>query len=241
MIPFLDNLHVDKDINHRYRIQFQGSHKLKITKIATQKIARCNCAPIYMFQNKSDYLEFQRLLLLKDVVYRGDVQHIKNLKKDTQCRLETIRILCDPVSNARSILYFRTAKSSEQKPGFEEWPVKLFKDPKEPSQKCKSIQLESADGRSLSIGNGKILSRQSTQGSITTIGSQESTKDAYTRLGKGIKGLILEFHVASDCHEFWKEFMVRELIFNDIGGESSTSGLGTLPAELEGAPLFEME
>ena len=138
MIPFLDNLHVDKDINHRYRIQFQGSHKLKITRIATQKIARCNCAPIYMFQNKpgkiirhpisyitntvSDFLEFQHLLLLKDVVYRGDVHHIKNLTKDTQCRLETIRILYDPAFKERSILYFRTAKSSEQKPGFEEWP-----------------------------------------------------------------------------------------------------------------------
>jgi len=76
--------------------------------------------------------------------------------------------------------------------------VDIFEEPKEPAAKCKTISLEIGDGKSLS--NMKTgISRQSTQGSVTTINSLESTQAVYSRLkerssGKGIQGLIVEFH-----------------------------------------------
>jgi hypothetical protein len=82
-----------------------------------------------------------------------------------------------------------------------EWPVDLFKEPKEPSKKCKSLTLESQDGRALS--GSKSLSRRSTQGSVNTIATFESSagpafariQERSTGLGaKGLKGLIIEFH-----------------------------------------------
>jgi len=140
---------------------------------------------------------------------------MKNTDKDVQCRLGTIRILREAFSGTRSILYFR--HTTDQKPGFVEWPGKLFsealasaddiklvhmfKEPKEPTKKCKALTLESSDGRSLSIGKG--LSRRSTSGSVTTIASFEtSAGPAFARLqerstglgSKGIKGLVIEFH-----------------------------------------------
>jgi hypothetical protein len=82
-----------------------------------------------------------------------------------------------------------------------EWLVDLFKEPKEPSKKCKSLTLESQDGRAL-LGS-KSLSRRSTQGSISTIATFESSagpafariQERSTGLGaKGVKGLVIEFH-----------------------------------------------
>jgi hypothetical protein len=82
--------------------------------------------------------------------------------------------------------------------------VDLFKDPKDPKEKSKSLMLESQDGRALS--GSRSLSRRSTQGSISTIGTFESSSGpAFARLqernaglgAKGIKGLIVEFHEPS--------------------------------------------
>ncbi|KAF4612604.1 hypothetical protein G7Y89_g15575 [Cudoniella acicularis] len=96
MKPFLDNGHVDK--SHHFRVQFQGAHNIKVR----------------------DFMEFQSLLLNKDVRFCADVHYIKSTDKDFQCRLGTIRILLDPFSGARSILYFR--HTADQKHGFVEWP-----------------------------------------------------------------------------------------------------------------------
>ena len=125
-------------------------------------------------------------------------------EKDIQCRLGTIRILLEPFSHTRYILYFR--HTNDQKPGFVEWPVDLFKEPKEPSKKCKSLTLESHDGRTLS--GSKSLSRRSTQGSISTIAKFESTAGpAFARIQeratKSVKGLIVEFHEASGMYILW--------------------------------------
>ncbi|TGO11855.1 hypothetical protein BTUL_0100g00340 [Botrytis tulipae] len=241
MIPYIDNRHVDKDESHRYRVQMLGSHRLKVTKsdeVQGQKILRYSCPPTYTFYNRkgslllyltkyiksllnlrSDFLEFHRLILLKEVKYYFDIQWIKSIKdKEYQCRLSTIRILRDAISRSRYILYFR--KSSDRKSSFEEWP-----EPKEP--KTKVITLESLDDRPLHEARKKMtrLSRNSTQGSITTIGSQESTNGAYERLqdrsgiisGKSnIKGLIIEFYDVKDCHTFWQEFTTKESIFDSI-------------------------
>jgi hypothetical protein len=126
---------------------------------------------------------------------------LESTDRDVQCRLGTIRILFEPFSNMRYILYFRHTK--DQKPGFVEWPVDLFKEPKEPGKKCKSLTLESVDGKMLS--GAKSLSRRSTQGSVATIATFESSAaPAFARLqerstglgAKGAKGLVIEFHEA---------------------------------------------
>jgi len=54
MKPFLDNGHVDK--THKFRVQFQGSHILKITRRDNQGLhkleRRGQPNPIYKFNNK---------------------------------------------------------------------------------------------------------------------------------------------------------------------------------------------
>jgi hypothetical protein len=58
--------------------------------------------------------------------------------------------------------------------------------------------LESADGKALSVSKG-MLSRQSTQGSVATINSFESSAGAaFGRIekGKGVRGLVVEFYDA---------------------------------------------
>jgi len=70
-----------------------------------------------------DFLEFQRLLLSKEVKLCADVKNIKSSDKDLQCDLGTIRILFEPFSQTRYILYFRV--TPDQKPGFVEWPGTL--------------------------------------------------------------------------------------------------------------------
>ncbi|TGO23021.1 hypothetical protein BPAE_0147g00250 [Botrytis paeoniae] len=237
MIPYIDNRHVDKDDAHRYRVQVLGSHRLKVTKsdeLQGQKISRYSCPPTYTFHNKKDFMEFHRLILIKEVKHYFDVQWIKSMKdKEYQCRLSTIRILRDATSCIRYILYFR--KSSDRKSSFEEWPVSIFKEPKEP--KTKVITLESLDDRPLHEARKKMtrISRNNTQGSITTIGSQESTNGAYERLqdrsgiisgNSNIKGLIIEFYDVKDCHTFWQEFTTKESIFDGIPTGTSELEIG---------------
>ena len=220
MKPFLDNGHVDK--SHKMRVQFKGSHSLKITTMSEshgEKVLRLQFPPIYKFHNPKgmhapllgrnekltlrllDYIEFQSLLLNKELKASFDIQYIKSTEKEIQCRLGTIRVLLELFSRTRYILYFR--HTADQRPGFVEWPVDLFKEPKEPSKKCKSLTLESQDGRTLS--GSKSLSRRSTQGSISTIATFESSATAFARIqerstglgAEGVKGLIVEFHEPS--------------------------------------------
>ena len=75
----------------------------------------------------------------------------------------------------------------------------IFKIPKEPTKKCKSLTLDSLDGKALS--GTKSLSRRSTQGSIATIATFETSPGpAFARIearspgAKSIKGLVIEFH-----------------------------------------------
>ncbi|KAF7926023.1 uncharacterized protein EAE97_010323 [Botrytis byssoidea] len=237
MIPFIDNRHADTDKTHRYRVNMQGSHRLKVTKsdeLQGQKILRHSCSPNYTFHNEKDFLEFHRLILLKEVKHYFDVQWIKSLKdKESQCRLSTIQIIRDAMSRTRYILYFR--KSSDRKSAFEEWPVSIFKEPRKP--KTKSITLESLDDRPLHEARKKLtrISRNNTQGSITTIGSQESTNGAYERLQdrstiisgrSNIKGLIIKFCDTKDCHTFWQEFTTKESIFDSISTGTTELGIG---------------
>ncbi|KAH8601076.1 hypothetical protein B0O99DRAFT_502245 [Bisporella sp. PMI_857] len=226
MKPYLDNSHVDKV--HKHRVQFQGSHVLRILKLDNQNHQRSSIRtqPKYKFGNRSDYYEFQQLLLNKDIVLITDVELIKSKDREIQGRLETIRILVDPIYKSRSILYFRGSKTKDHKIAtYVEWPINLFKEPKEPSARSKTLTLESLDGKSLSISKGG-LSRRSTQGSVTTIGSLETASAAHSRLqerstSKGIKGLIIDFYEATDCHKFWEEFVVKEIQF-DLPGPALT-------------------
>ncbi|KAH7400086.1 hypothetical protein BKA64DRAFT_474350 [Cadophora sp. MPI-SDFR-AT-0126] len=234
MKPFLDNSHIDK--THKLRIQFQGSHTLKITK-QNEKPVTLPFPPVYKFVSNEDYVDFQSLLLNKKVVYCADVQYIKSTDKDIQCRLGTIRILLDEFSRTRYILYFR--HTPDQKHGFVEWPAGLFKTPKQPTRKSKSLTLESSDGKALFLA--KTLSRRSTQGSVATIASFESSAGpAYARIdqrsgsgsGKLVRGLVVEFCEADDCIAFWKEFTKQEVDFSEIG-----LGLPALPVELPAGEL----
>ncbi|KAH7364643.1 hypothetical protein BKA65DRAFT_142626 [Rhexocercosporidium sp. MPI-PUGE-AT-0058] len=227
MKPFLDNSHIDK--THKLRVQFQGSHTLKIMK-QNEKPAIFPFPPIYKFLNNEDYLDFQNLLLSKRVVYCADVQYIKSTDKDIQCRLGTIRILLDEYSRTRHIFYFR--HTPDQKHSFVEWPTNLFKTPKPLSRKAKSLTLESTDGKALFLA--KSLSRRSTQGSVATIASFESSAGpAFGRIdqradsGKPVRGLVVEFCEADDCLGFWTEFTKKEVDFSEVG-----LGLPALPVEL---------
>ncbi|XMA19392.1 hypothetical protein WAI453_012183 [Rhynchosporium graminicola] len=216
MKPFLDNSHIDK--SYKLRVQFQGSHTLKITK-PNEKAVTLPFPPKYRFLNIEDHLDFQFLLLNKRVVYCADVQHIKSTDKDAQCRLGTIRILLDEFSRTRHILYFR--HTPDQKHGFVEWPVNLFKTLKRISRKAKFLTLESIDGKALFLA--KSLSRRSTQGSVATIASFElSAGPAYARLdqragGGKLRGLLIEFNEADDCLGFWTEFSKKEVDFSENG------------------------
>ncbi|CZT47244.1 uncharacterized protein RSE6_07783 [Rhynchosporium secalis] len=217
MKPFLDNSHIDK--SYKLRVQFQGSHTLKITK-PNEKAVTLPFPPKYRFLNIEDHLDFQFLLLNKRDVYCADFQHIKSTDKDAQCRLGTIRILLDEFSRTRHILYFR--HTPDQKHGFVEWPVNLFKPLKPISRKAKFLTLESIDGKALFLA--KSLSRRSTQGSVATIASFElSAGPAYAQLdqrvggGKSVRGLLIEFNEADDCVGFWTEFSKKEVDFSENG------------------------
>jgi hypothetical protein len=153
MIPFLDNSHV---VDHKFRVQFEGAHTIKIT--TTGKPVKYLCPPIYKFSNKDgkfyslnasstdysfskliyvDYHLFQYFLLSKEVKMIKDIMSIRSTDEDAQCSIGTISLLYEPISGTRHILYFR--KTSDQKPGFVEWPGKLFS----PLTSCCNSELSS--------------------------------------------------------------------------------------------------
>ncbi|CAG8952957.1 hypothetical protein HYFRA_00007673 [Hymenoscyphus fraxineus] len=250
MNPFLDNGHVvNRDNTHRrrdWRVQFQGAHNIKVTK--PDGISRYITKPIYKFDNEKDFLEFQRLLLNKDVKFCADVKSIKSTSDRVQCSLGTIRILLDGYGH-RSIFYFRHTTDQRERDDFEEWPADSFLDPPEPPprprQNKHTITLNSHDGQPLTTPTP--LSRRTTHGSITTIASTESSSGpAFTRLsqrstaGRAIKGLVIDFYDYNDCHKFWKELRVKDEL-SVFGGPEGGFGLGLeLPAELSGESLTEL-
>lgn len=141
MAPFLDNGHIDRA--HKYRVQFQGAHNLKIAKFkdkgCRESIVLPN-TPLVKERGKRssvtepdltdflypDFLEFQSLLLQnKEVKYCIDFNVMKCTRGNVQSRLGNIRTLLDPdpIYRMRSILYFR--KTNDQKSGFVERPGKL--------------------------------------------------------------------------------------------------------------------
>ncbi|KAE8449371.1 hypothetical protein EG329_008272 [Mollisiaceae sp. DMI_Dod_QoI] len=198
MKPFLDNRHVCPDEAHKWRVQFKGAHTLKIMTVSSTQgeklFGSLQCPPIYKFYNDTNFKEFQRLLLNKEVKHICDVCRIDPTpgSKHSECHLGTIRILQDPFSKTRSILYFR--HTPEHK-GFVEWPVNIFKTPREPTKKSKLLTLQSADDKPLS--QSKNLARRSTSGSVATMASFET--QAGTALARSqdkttLKGLVIEFH-----------------------------------------------
>jgi hypothetical protein len=56
MKPFLDNRHVFPDEAHKWRVQFKGSHNLKIMTTSgseDEKLFSLQCPPIYIFHHES--------------------------------------------------------------------------------------------------------------------------------------------------------------------------------------------
>ncbi|KUJ23970.1 uncharacterized protein LY89DRAFT_8011 [Mollisia scopiformis] len=234
MKPFLDNRHVCPDEAHKWRVQFKGAHHLKIMTVSgTQEeklFGSMHSPPIYRFNNDNDFKEFQRLLLNKEVKYLCDVCRIDPTtgSKHSQCHLGTIRILLDPFSKTRSILYFR--HTPEHK-GFVEWPVNNFKPPREPTKKSKLLTLHSLDDKPLS--QSRNLARRSTSGSVATMASFETQPGnalARNQDKTNLKGLVIEFHSSTDCHTFWSEFNTKETTFQldlDLHGDlNQENGLG---------------
>jgi hypothetical protein len=83
--------------------------------------------------------------------------------------------------------------------------VDLFKDPKEPSSKTKSLTLHSLDGKPLP--SSKRLTRRVLKDSFATIASFESaTRPSFPRTqpqsstDQNVKGLIIQFHDASGMY-----------------------------------------
>lgn len=128
-----DNGHIDKA--HKFRVLFQGSHVLKLLELDHQGQLKSQhhvrCSPIYNFASKTipsgqsqfNYIQFQELILGKQIALLVDVELINSSSKDpncTQCRLGTIRVLVDQTYGSRSIFYFRRTK--DMQPGFVEWP-----------------------------------------------------------------------------------------------------------------------
>jgi len=155
--------------------------------------------------------------LNKDVKWTFDDKGITSTQNHVQCHSGTISILLDPTMKTRHLIYFR--QICDDKPGkFVEWPgtvlfrpqylqpsifrtqllitvvpsVSSFKDPKEPRKS--KVTIESLDGRFLPLP--RCIIRRGTESSITTIQSNESAKEAFSRMEKtnGIKGLVIEFY-----------------------------------------------
>jgi hypothetical protein len=71
----------------------------------------------------TEFLEFQRLLLNKEIRYCTDISVIKTLASDPVCRVDTIRLIFEPFSRSKYIIYFQhLGLAPDQKAGFIEWP-----------------------------------------------------------------------------------------------------------------------
>lgn len=132
--------------------------------------------------------------------------------------------------------------------------VNIFKEPKEPTKTCKTLKLESNDGKALF--QARSISRQNTQGSVATVRSFESTADqAFNRMQeksatRSIKGLIIEFYeshgkknrpprflvLLKNCNTDWDQIVTS--FGENLGLKMSISAASTL---VELAPQTPLE
>ncbi|KAF7155952.1 hypothetical protein CNMCM6106_007864 [Aspergillus hiratsukae] len=183
MIPYLESAHVVKDPTCPFRICFQGSHRVKIE--SNGALERYAISPVYICRKQADFVAFQSILLGRNILYCGDIKYINADGIEEHCSLETIRVLQDPLTSARSLLYFGKLKSSSNaKMGFLEWPLDGFVELKY-SKLSTRLQLQ-----------GEAITRRNSMGSIGSMMSNDSRHStmSMSSSGRHIRQLAIVFH-----------------------------------------------
>lgn len=193
VIPYIESAHVVNDPISPFRICFQGSHRVKMeTNGGSERYA---ISPVYICRTHAGFVAFQSILLGRSILYCGDVKYINADGVEEHCSLETIRVLQDPLTSARSLLYFgRLKHGSNAKMGFLEWPLDGFVELKY-SKLSTRLQLQ-----------GEAITRRNSMGSIGSMmsnGSRHSTM-SMSSSGRHIRQLAIVFHDERDCEAFRK-------------------------------------
>ncbi|KAF4189629.1 hypothetical protein CNMCM7927_007313 [Aspergillus lentulus] len=191
MIPYIESAHVVNDPSSPFRICFQGSHRVKIE--SNGALERYAISPVYICRKQTDFVTFQSILLGRNILYCGDVKYINADGVEEHCSLETIRVLQDPLTSARSLLYFGKLKhGSNAKMGFLEWPLDGFVELKY-SKLSTRLQLQ-----------GEAITRRNSMGSIGSMMSNDSRHSTMSMSGSGrhIRQLAIVFHDERDCEAF---------------------------------------
>ncbi|RHZ49190.1 uncharacterized protein CDV56_105824 [Aspergillus thermomutatus] len=191
MIPYVESAHVVHDPTCPFRICFQGSHRVKIESNGV--VERYAISPVYICRKQADFVTFQSILLGRNMLYCGDVKYINADGVEEHCSLETIRILQDPLTSARSLLYFGKLKQgSSAKMGFLEWPLDGF------------IELKSSKLSTRLQLQGEAITRRNSMGSIASVMSNDSRHSnlSMSSSGRHIRQLEIVFYDERDCEAF---------------------------------------
>ncbi|KAL4802393.1 hypothetical protein BDV18DRAFT_164216 [Aspergillus unguis] len=163
-------------------ITFKGQHRVKIEHEGSVKTPQE--PPVYVCKDREDFDFFQTTLLGRTVVFGADVTRIHSDGMGDHCALETVRVLQDPLTSVKSILYFGSYRRSSHTPGrFIDCPVSDFCTPKISGKNVKLPLISARDS------HGKTPRRNSMESSVTTT-SQDS------RASRGSTGSV--FSSASD-------------------------------------------
>ncbi|OJJ50121.1 hypothetical protein ASPZODRAFT_139444 [Penicilliopsis zonata CBS 506.65] len=189
LIPYIPSRQVKGGTASRpYRLYFQGGHRYKINK--SGKIERGYISPVYVCHDQEDFMTFQSILLGCKITFDADVCRIETDGGDTHCDLETVRILEDPVASRRSIVYFASHRGGRMLPGFMDWQVAEFDDPK---RSKKSLKLP--------LRQGSLSRRYSVESTMTT-SSHDSRTSKSGKSGRSdpmrFKALHFVFHNEKD-------------------------------------------
>ncbi|KAE8360921.1 hypothetical protein BDV27DRAFT_161187 [Aspergillus caelatus] len=197
MLPYVPSSRVPASFSGACSLWFQGSHKAKIED--QQSIMRYSISPIYKCRDRSDFENFQSVLLRRKVVACFDVRKISAGSDYYTNSSETIRVLEDPITRALSLLFFASFPGTSRRARFVDMPVNGLGIP---SPKSKHIKLpfQAASRRSSVDSAASAFSQESRQSTLTSLGSSPRSKY-----------LELEFYEERDCATF-----VRKL--RHVGG-----------------------
>ncbi|OOO04888.1 hypothetical protein OAory_01112250 [Aspergillus oryzae] len=188
MLPYIPSSRVPPSSSASCSIWFQGSHKVKIEE--QQSVIRYSISPIYKCRDRSDFENFQRVLLRRKVVACFDVRKISVGSDYYSNSEETVRVLEDPITKAHSLLFFASFPGTSRRARFVDMPVNELSIP---NAKSKHIKLPIQAG-----------SRRSSVDSVASAFSQESRQSTLRSLRSNprSKYLELEFYQEKDCAAF---------------------------------------
>ncbi|RAK97855.1 uncharacterized protein BO80DRAFT_388894 [Aspergillus ibericus CBS 121593] len=197
MLPYMPSRRVSRSFSEDYVIWFQGSHRTKIEE--EQRLTRLRMAPVYRCHDRKDFYDFQKALLKRRVIHCIDVRNISVNTGEYHCNsAETVRILEDPITKSRSLLYFASYPGTGRCAKFVDMQVTEFG---KPHAKSKHVKLPY-----------NSISRRSSIESATSVLSQESRHSISSKhslstspgSSKREKYLEFEFFEAADCTKFVK-------------------------------------